>query len=135
MCLLYIMLCVGDLQCFIVFYINVLGMKLLCISENLEYKYLLVFVGYGLEMEEVVIELIYNWGVESYDMGNVYGYIVLSVDNVVEVCECICQNGGNVICEVGLVKGGLIIIVFVEDLDGYKIELIEVKDVGCGLGN
>lgn len=65
-------------------------MKLLCISENLEYKYLLVFVGYGLEIEEVVIELIYNWGVDKYEFGIVYGYIVFSVDNVVEVCEKIC---------------------------------------------
>lgn len=110
-------------------------MKLLCISENLEYKYFFVFVGYGEESEIVVIELIYNWGVDSYELGIVYGYIVLSVDNVVEVCEWICQNGGNVICEVGLVKGGIIVIVFVEDLDGYKIEFIEEKDVGKGLGN
>lgn len=71
--LLHTMLRVGDLQRSIAFYTNVLGMKLLRTSENPEYKYSLAFVGYGPETEEAVIELTYNWGVESYDMGNAYG--------------------------------------------------------------
>ncbi|HBK8275275.1 TPA: lactoylglutathione lyase, partial [Salmonella enterica subsp. enterica serovar Typhimurium] len=126
--LLHTMLRVGDLQRSIAFYTNVLGMKLLRTSENPEYKYSLAFVGYGPETEEAVIELTYNWGVESYDMGNAYGHIALSVDNAAEACERIRQNGGNVTREAGPVKGGSTIIAFVEDPDGYKIELIEAKD-------
>ncbi|EQA4125708.1 lactoylglutathione lyase [Salmonella enterica subsp. enterica serovar Typhimurium] len=133
--LLHTMLRVGDLQRSIAFYTNVLGMKLLRTSENPEYKYSLAFVGYGPETEEAVIELTYNWGVESYDMGNTYGHIALSVDNAAEACERIRQNGGNVTREAGPVKGGSTIIAFVEDPDGYKIELIEAKDAGRGLGN
>ncbi|EAT7906954.1 lactoylglutathione lyase [Salmonella enterica] len=133
--LLHTMLRVGDLQLSIAFYTNVLGMKLLRTSENPEYKYSLAFVGYGPETEEAVIELTYNWGVESYDMGNAYGHIALSVDNAAEACERIRQNGGNVTREAGPVKGGSTIIAFVEDPDGYKIELIEAKDAGRGLGN
>ncbi|ELU8461828.1 lactoylglutathione lyase [Salmonella enterica] len=133
--LLHTMLRVGDLQRSIAFYTNVLGMKLLRTSENPEYKYSLAFVGYGPETEEAVIELTYNWGVESYDMGNAYGHIALSVDNAAEACERIRQNGGNVTREAGPVKGGSTIIAFVEDPDGYKIELIEAKEAGRGLGN
>ncbi|EPA4404068.1 lactoylglutathione lyase [Salmonella enterica] len=133
--LLHTMLRVGDLQRSIAFYTNVLGMKLLRTSENPEYKYSLAFVGYGPETEEAVIELTYNWGVESYDMGNAYGHIALSVDNAAEACERIRQNGGNVTREAGPVKGGSTIIAFVEDPDGYKIKLIEAKDAGRGLGN
>ncbi|EBH2188063.1 lactoylglutathione lyase [Salmonella enterica] len=133
--LLHTMLRVGDLQRSIAFYTNVLGMKLLRTSENPEYKYSLAFVGYGPETEEAVIELTYNRGVESYDMGNAYGHIALSVDNAAEACERIRQNGGNVTREAGPVKGGSTIIAFVEDPDGYKIELIEAKDAGRGLGN
>ncbi|EAN5710270.1 lactoylglutathione lyase [Salmonella enterica] len=133
--LLHTMLRVGDLQRSIAFYTNVLGMKLLRTSENPEYKYSLAFMGYGPETEEAVIELTYNWGVESYDMGNAYGHIALSVDNAAEACERIRQNGGNVTREAGPVKGGSTIIAFVEDPDGYKIELIEAKDAGRGLGN
>ncbi|EAO5691990.1 lactoylglutathione lyase [Salmonella enterica] len=133
--LLHTMLRVGDLQRSIAFYTNVLGMKLLRTSENPEYKYSLAFVGYGPETEEAVIELTYNWVVESYDMGNAYGHIALSVDNAAEACERIRQNGGNVTREAGPVKGGSTIIAFVEDPDGYKIELIEAKDAGRGLGN
>ncbi|EAM3428449.1 lactoylglutathione lyase [Salmonella enterica] len=133
--LLHTMLRVGDLQRSIAFYTNVLGMKLLRTSENPEYKYSLAFVGYGPETEEAVIELTYNWGVESYDMGNAYGHIALSVDNAAEACERIRQNGGNMTREAGPVKGGSTIIAFVEDPDGYKIELIEAKDAGRGLGN
>ncbi|EHW7363478.1 lactoylglutathione lyase [Salmonella enterica] len=133
--LLHTMLRVGDLQRSIAFYTNVLGMKLLRTSENPEYKYSLAFVGYGPETEEAVIELTYNWGLESYDMGNAYGHIALSVDNAAEACERIRQNGGNVTREAGPVKGGSTIIAFVEDPDGYKIELIEAKDAGRGLGN
>jgi lactoylglutathione lyase len=133
--LLHTMLRVGNLQRSIEFYTNVLGMTLLRTSENPEYKYSLAFVGYGPESEEAVIELTYNWDVDSYDLGTAYGHIALSVDNAAEACERIRNNGGNVTREAGPVKGGSTIIAFVEDPDGYKIELIEAKDAGKGLGN
>ena len=133
--LLHTMLRVGDLQRSIDFYTNVLGMKLLRTSENPEYKYSLAFVGYGPETEEAVIELTYNWGVDKYELGTAYCHIALSVDNAAEACEKIRQNGGNVTREAGPVKGGTTVIAFVEDPDGYKIELIEEKDAGRGLGN
>ncbi|MEW7314822.1 lactoylglutathione lyase [Buttiauxella gaviniae] len=133
--LLHTMLRVGDLQRSINFYTNVLGMTLLRTSENPEYKYSLAFVGYGPETEEAVIELTYNWGTDSYDLGNAYGHIALGVDDAAEACERIRQNGGNVTREAGPVKGGSTVIAFVEDPDGYKIELIESKDAGKGLGN
>lgn len=133
--LLHTMLRVGDLQRSIEFYTNVLGMTLLRTSENPEYKYSLAFVGYGPETDEAVIELTYNWDVKSYDLGNAYGHIALSVDNAAEACERIRNNGGNVTREAGPVKGGTTVIAFVEDPDGYKIELIESKDAGRGLGN
>jgi lactoylglutathione lyase len=129
------MLRVGNLQRSIEFYTNVLGMKLLRTSENPEYKYSLAFVGYGPESEEAVLELTYNWDVESYDLGTAYGHIALSVDNAAEACERIRKNGGNVTREAGPVKGGTTVIAFVEDPDGYKIELIEAKDAGKGLGD
>ncbi|SNY74508.1 lactoylglutathione lyase [Enterobacter sp. CC120223-11] len=133
--LLHTMLRVGNLQRSIEFYTNVLGMSLLRTSENPEYKYSLAFVGYGPESEEAVIELTYNWDVESYDLGTAYGHIALSVDNAAEACERIRNNGGNVTREAGPVKGGTTVIAFVEDPDGYKIELIEAKDAGKGLGD
>ena len=133
--LLHTMLRVGDLQRSIDFYTKVLGMKLLRTSENPEYKYSLAFVGYGPETEEAVIELTYNWGVDKYELGPAYGHIALSVDNAAEASEKIRQNGGNVTREAGPVKGGTTVIAFVEDPDGYKIELIEEKDAGRGLGN
>ena len=133
--LLHTMLRVGDLQRSIDFYTNVLGMKLLRTSENPEYKYSLAFVGYGPETDEAVIELTYNWGVDSYELGTAYGHIALEVHNAAEACERNRRNGGNVTREAGPVKGGTTVIAFVEDPDGYKIELIEAKDAGRGLGN
>lgn len=133
--LLHTMLRVGDMQRSLDFYTCVLGMRLLRESENQEYKYNLAFVGYSDESEGAVIELTYNWGVDKYDLGNAYGHIALGVDDVAATCEKIRQAGGNVTREAGPVKGGSTIIAFVEDPDGYKIELIENKQAGHGLGN
>ena len=133
--LLHTMLRFGDLQRSLDFYTRVLGMKLLRQSENTEYKYSLAFVGYTDESDGAVIELTYNWGVESYDHGNAYGHIALGVDDVAATCESIRQSGGNVTREAGPVKGGTTVIAFVEDPDGYKIELIENKHAGQGLGH
>ncbi|MFP1927474.1 lactoylglutathione lyase [Lonsdalea quercina] len=133
--LLHTMLRVGDLQRSINFYTQVLGMRLLRTSENTEYRYSLAFVGYTKESEGAVIELTYNWGVESYDLGSAYGHIALGVDDVAATCDRIRRDGGKVTREAGPVKGGTTIIAFVEDPDGYKIELIENKHAGQGLGN
>lgn len=133
--LLHTMLRVGDLQRSIDFYTRVLGMRVLRQSENAEYEYTLAFVGYTEESEGAVIELTYNWGTEKYDLGNAYGHIALGVDDVAATCERIRNAGGNVTREAGPVKGGSTIIAFVEDPDGYKIELIENKHAGNGLGN
>lgn len=133
--LLHTMLRVGDLSRSIDFYTHILGMQLLRTSENTEYKYSLAFVGYTEESEGAVIELTYNWGVDSYDLGNAFGHIALGVDNVAATCERIRKAGGNVTREAGPVKGGTTIIAFVEDPDGYKIELIERSQADLGLGN
>lgn len=133
--LLHTMLRVGNLERSIEFYTKVLGMNLLRTSENTEYKYTLAFVGYSSESEGATIELTYNWGVESYELGNAFGHIALSVENAAKACERIRNNGGNVTREAGPVKGGTTIIAFVEDPDGYKIELIENKHANKGLGH
>ncbi|MGL9722025.1 lactoylglutathione lyase [Symbiopectobacterium sp.] len=133
--LLHTMLRVGDLQRSIDFYTKVLGMRLLRTSENTEYKYTLAFVGYTEESEEAVIELTYNWGVDKYDLGNAFGHIALAVEDVAATCERIRQAGEKVTREAGPVKGGTTIIAFIEDPDGYKIELIEKAQSGNGLGN
>lgn len=123
--LLHTMLRVGDLQRSIDFYTKVLGMKLLRQSDNEEYKYTLAFVGYQEESEGAVLELTYNWGVSEYELGTAYGHIAIEVDNAAQACEDIRNNGGKVTREAGPVKGGTTVIAFVEDPDGYKIELIE----------
>ncbi|WP_323836785.1 lactoylglutathione lyase [Photorhabdus africana] len=133
--LLHTMIRVGDLQRSINFYTEVLGMRLLRTSENTEYKYSLAFVGYADESEGAVIELTYNWGVDHYEMGNAFGHIALGVDDVAATCESIRKAGGNITREAGPVKGGTTIIAFVEDPDGYKIELIENKNARNALGN
>lgn len=131
--ILHTMLRVGNLDTSISFYTDIMGMKLLRKSENTEYKYTLAFVGYGDESEGAVIELTYNWGVESYDLGNAFGHIAIGVDDIYTTCDAIKAAGGNVTREPGPVKGGTTHIAFVEDPDGYKIELIQNKQAGAGL--
>ncbi|MAK89837.1 MAG: lactoylglutathione lyase [Oceanospirillaceae bacterium] len=126
--LLHTMLRVGDMDRSIKFYTDVMGMQLLRKHDNEEYKYTLAFVGYQPESEGAVIELTYNWGTSEYDLGSAYGHIALEVDNAAEACEKIRNNGGKVSREAGPVKGGTTVIAFVEDPDGYKIELIEKSD-------
>ena len=132
--LLHTMLRVGNLQRSIDFYTKVLGMTLQRTSENPEYKYSLAFVGYGTNPDHAEIELTYNWGVESYDMGSAFGHIALGVADVYAACEKIKASGGNVTREAGPVKGGTTVIAFVTDPDGYKIELIERSFDGQGAG-
>ena len=123
--ILHTMLRVGDLQRAIDFYTNVLGMQLLRTTERPEQKYSLAFVGYGTNPEHAEIELTYNWGVESYELGTAYGHIAIGVPDVYVACDRIRASGGNVTREPGPVKGGTTVIAFVTDPDGYKIELIQ----------
>lgn len=126
------MLRVGNLQRSIDFYTQVLGMQVLRTSENPEYKYSLAFVGYEGNPAQAEIELTYNWGTESYDLGTAYGHIALGVPDAYAACEKIKAAGGNVTREAGPVKGGTTVIAFVTDPDGYKIELIQEKSTSYG---
>ena len=123
--IMHTMLRVGDLDRSIAFYTQVLDMRLLRQSENAAYKYTLAFVGYGSENEQAVLELTYNWGVSDYDHGDAFGHIAIQVPDVAAACERIRERGGVVSRDAGPVKGGTTIIAFVEDPDGYKIELIQ----------
>ena len=119
------MLRVGNLQRSIDFYTQVLGMQLLRTSENPEYKYTLAFLGFEANPAQAELELTYNWGVESYDMGSAYGHIALGMSDIYAACERITAAGGQVTRAPGPVKGGTTHIAFVTDPDGYKIELIQ----------
>lgn len=132
--ILHTMLRVGDLQRSIAFYTNVLGMKLLRTSDNPEYQYTLAFLGYGSNPDHAELELTYNYGVSSYELGTAYGHIAISADNIYRACEAVKANGGTVTREPGPVKGGSTVIAFVTDPDGYKIELIERSFDGAGAG-
>ncbi len=133
--LLHTMLRVGDLDRSIAFYTDVLGMKLLRKSVNDEYKYTLAFVGYGEERDgHAVIELTYNWGVDRYEMGNAFGHIALGFADIYQACDAIRAAGGTISREPGPVLGGATHIAFVEDPDGYKIELIQRSQAGEGVG-
>jgi lactoylglutathione lyase len=132
--ILHTMLRVGDLQRSIDFYTNVLGMKLLRTSDNPEYKYKLAFLGYGSNPDHAELELTYNYGVDSYDMGTAYGHLALSADDIYAVCDQLRAKGGNITREPGPVKGGTTVIAFVTDPDGYKVELIQRKDSEGGGG-
>ena len=125
--LLHTMLRVGDLQRSIDFYTNVIGMELLRTTERPEQKYSLAFVAFGggNKNGEAELELTYNHGVSEYDLGSAYGHIALGVESVAQTCDRIRAAGGNITREPGPVKGGKTVIAFVEDPDGYKIELIE----------
>lgn len=123
--ILHTMLRVGNLEQSIDFYTRTLGMKLLRREDNDAYKYTLAFVGYGDENEDAVLELTYNWGVESYDHGNAFGHIAIEVDDAYQACEQIKASGGTISREAGPVKGGSTVIAFVRDPDNYAIELIQ----------
>jgi lactoylglutathione lyase len=125
--LLHTMLRVGNLQRSIDFYTQVMGMQLLRMTERPEQKYSLAFVGYGRNPEQAEIELTYNHGVGSYELGTAYGHIALEVPDAAAACAKIRSAGGRVTRDAGPVQGGSTVIAFVTDPDGYKIELIERK--------
>ena len=109
------------------FYTEVLGMKLLRQKDYPDGKFTLAFIGYGEESENTVIELTHNWDTDSYDLGTGYGHIALEVDDVYEATETIRGRGGKIIRDAGPMNAGTTIIAFVEDPDGYPIELIGKK--------
>ena len=125
--LLHTMLRVVDLDSSIAFYTEVLGMRLLRRSDYPEGKFTLAFVGYQDESEGAVLELTHNWGVESYELGTAYGHIALEVPDAYAACAAIKARGGKVVREAGPMKHGTTVIAFVEDPDGYKVELIQAK--------
>ena len=123
--LLHVMLRVGDLKRSIEFYTEVLGMTLLRQNDYPEGRFTLAFLGYGAEDKNTVLELTHNWDTSSYDLGAGYGHIALAVPNAYSACDEIRARGGRVVREAGPMKHGNTVIAFVEDPDGYKIELIE----------
>lgn len=125
--ILHTMLRVGDLEKSLAFYTGVLGMKLLRRHEYPEGKFTLAFVGYDDEQHGAVIELTYNWGVDKYELGTGYGHIAIEVEDAYKACEQVKQRGGKVVREAGPMKHGTSVLAFVEDPDGYKIELIQKK--------
>lgn len=125
--LLHTMLRVGNLQRSIDFYTHVLGMKLLRQKDYPHGRFTLAFVGYGNESENTVIELTYNWDTDHYDLGSGYGHIAIEVDDVYEAVEELRRRGGKVIRDAGPMNAGTTIIAFIEDPDGYPIELMGRK--------
>jgi lactoylglutathione lyase len=126
------MLRVGNLEESLKFYCELLGMKLLRQKDYPGGKFTLAFVGYGDESDHTVLELTYNWGVDQYDLGNAYGHIALGVDDIYTTCEEIKARGGKVVREPGPMKHGSTVIAFVEDPDGYKVELIQLSSRKSG---
>ena len=123
--ILHSMIRVNDLEESIKFYIEVLGMKLLREKEYPEAKFSLAFLGYGNETENTVIELTYNWDTKDYEHGNAFGHIAIEVDDIYKVCEEIKSKGVKVIRDPGTMMGSRLLLAFIEDPNGYKIELIE----------
>lgn len=128
--ILHTMLRVKNLEESLQFYCDVLGMNLIRQKDYPGGEFTLAFVGYGEESEEAVIELTYNWGVDNYEIGDAYGHIALGVDDIYGTCEKIKSLGGKVSREPGPMKHGSTIIAFVEDPNGYKVELIQIGTQG-----
>jgi len=125
--ILHTMLRVGDLKRSVAFYTGVLGMRVLRTTDRPDQRYTLAFVGYGDESQGAVLELTYNYGVDRYDPGTGYGHVAIEVDDAKRACDEVRARGGTVTRDAGPVKGGTTVIAFVQDPDGYKIELIERK--------
>lgn len=123
--ILHTMLRVRDLDKALHFYTDVLGMKLIRKHDYESGRFTLAFVGYGEEKDNTVLELTHNWDTDDYEMGNAFGHIAIAVDDVYQACERIRQAGGTVTREPGPMKHGTTVLAFVEDPDGYKIELLE----------
>lgn len=122
--MLHTMLRVTNLEESLKFYCDVLGMKLLRKHDFPSGKFTLAFVGYGEESDTTVLELTHNWDVSGYELGDAYGHIAIGVDDVYAACDRIRERGGNVVRDAGPMKGGTAVIAFVEDPDGYKVEIV-----------
>lgn len=122
--LLHTMLRVGNLEKSLAFYTEVMGMRLLRKVDMPQGRFTLAFVGYGDEATDTVLELTYNWDTHSYTQGEAYGHIAIEVDDVYAACEKIRTAGGKIVREPGPMKGTDTVLAFVEDPDGYKIELL-----------
>lgn len=122
---LHTMVRVKDLDQSIAFYRDVLGMKLLAQDDYPDGKFTLAFLGFGSSKQDPCIELTYNWGVDTYDWGNAYGHVAYGVEDIYGTCEQIKARGGKIVREPGAMKHGKTVIAFVEDPNGYKIELIQ----------
>lgn len=125
--ILHTMLRVGDLQRSLDFYTGVLGMQLLRKKDYPDGKFTLAFVGFGPESEQAALELTHNWETKSYELGSGYGHVALEVEDAYAACAEIKKKGGVVTREAGPMKHGTTVIAFVQDPDGYKIELIQRK--------
>ena len=125
--LLHTMLRVGDLERSITFYTEVLGMRLLRRKDYPGGRFTLAFLGYGEESDTTVLELTHNWDTSSYEIGSGYGHIAIGVEDIVAVCDQMRAKGGRLGREPGPMKNGTTVIAFVEDPDGYKVELIELS--------
>ena len=125
--ILHTMLRVGDLDRSLEFYTQVLGMRILRRKDYPGGRFTNVFVGYGDEASAAVLELTHNWDTRSYDLGTGYGHVAIEVEDAYKACEEVRQRGGKVTREAGPMKHGTTVIAFVEDPDGYKIELIQRK--------
>jgi lactoylglutathione lyase len=122
---MHTMLRVGDLDRSIAFYTSVIGMRLLSRKEFPEGKFTIAFVGYDTEDRATALELTYNWGTDRYDLGNAFGHVAIGVDDVYKACEKIAKAGGKITRPAGPMKNGTRVIAFVEDPDGYKVEVVE----------
>lgn len=125
--ILHTMIRVVDLKKSIQFYTDILGMELLRQKDYPEGEFTLAFVGYGKESDQAVIELTHNWKTDNYDLGNAFGHIAIEVDDVYKACEAMKKSGGKIIRDAGPMNAGTTIIAFIEDSDGYQIELIGKK--------
>ena len=125
--MLHTMLRVGELERSIRFYTEVLGMELLRRNDYPEGRFTLAFVGYGEESDHTVLELTHNWDTPVYDLGSGFGHIAVQVDDAYQACAEVKRQGGTVSREAGPMKHGSMVIAFVEDPDGYKIEFIQKK--------
>ncbi len=123
--LMHTMLRVTNLDRALQFYCEVLGMKLIRRKDYAEGRFTLAFIGYGDERDSTVVELTHNWDTDQYEMGTAYGHIALGVEDVYATCEAIRTRGGKIIREAGPMKGGKTVLAFVEDPDGYKIEILQ----------
>lgn len=124
---LHTMLRVGNLERSLSFYTEMLGMKLLRKDDYPEAKFTLAFLGYGPESDHTVIELTHNWDTEKYDIGTAFGHIAIGVEDVYKTCEFIRQKGGKIVREPGPMKHGSTVLAFIEDPDGYRVELLNIQ--------